>query len=65
MLLHPEILAATAAERDRSRRPAQRAASPVRRRRTASDTRRPRRPAALDAIRAGLAAAVLGRARTR
>jgi hypothetical protein len=65
MLLHPEILTATAAERDRSRRPSRRAARPVRRHRTAARTCPRRSAAALDGLRAGLAAAILGRGRAR
>ncbi len=64
MLLHPEILSATAAERDRTRLPAHPA--PERRPRPRT---RPRRPltlggAAADAIRAALQTALLGRRRT-
>jgi hypothetical protein len=64
MLLHPEILSATAAERDRTRFAARPA--PPRRRRPKTRARRPRGRggAALDAIRAALQTALLGRGRT-
>jgi|KBSSwiStaDraftv2_1062776.scaffolds.fasta_scaffold114442_2 hypothetical protein len=64
MLLHPEILSATAAERDRTRRAAHPA--PPRRRRPKTRARRPpgRGGAAVDAIRAALQTALLGRGRT-
>jgi len=62
MLLHPEILSATAAERDRTRR----AAHPAPPRRPKTRARRPpgRGGAAVDAIRAALQTALLGRGRT-
>ena len=64
MLLHPEILSATAAERDRTRLGAHPA--PARRRRPLTRPRRPLRRggAAVDAIRAALQTALLGRDRT-
>jgi hypothetical protein len=65
MVLHPEILHATGAERDRSRRPAHPAPADRRRGRAA----RPRRAggaagAAADTIRAAVTTALLGRGRT-
>jgi hypothetical protein len=63
MLLHPEILSATAAERDRTRLAAH--AAPARRRRPRTRSRRPfRRGGTVDAIRAVLQTALLGRGRT-
>jgi len=64
MLLHPEILSATAAERDRTRLTAHPA--PARRRRPRTRPRRPfrRGGGAVDAIRAALQGALLGRGRT-
>ena len=64
MLLHPEILSATAAERDRTRRAAHPA--PPRRRRPKTRARRPIGDggAAVGAIRAALQAALLARDRT-
>ena len=62
MLLHPEILSATAAERDRTRRTAH--SAPARRRRPRTRPGPRRAGAAIDAIRAALQAALLGRGRT-
>jgi hypothetical protein len=63
MLLHPEILSATAAERDRTRLGARPA--PARRRRPRTRPLRALRGgAAIDAIRARLQTALLGRGRT-
>jgi hypothetical protein len=64
MLLHPEILAATGAERDRSRLPVPADAARSSRRRPARKTgprRRPAAGAAADPIRSALATALLGR----
>lgn len=63
MLLHPEILSATAAERDRTRLAAR--PVPPRRRRPKTRARRPPGRAALDAIRAALQTALVGRTGTR
>jgi hypothetical protein len=64
MLLHPEILSATGAERDRTRVAAHPAR--LRRRRPKTRARRPsgRGGGAVDAIRAALQTALLGRGRT-
>jgi len=63
MLIHPEILSATAAERDRTRLASHPA--PVRRRRPQTRSRRTgRRGGAVDAIRAALQTALVGRGRT-
>jgi hypothetical protein len=64
MLFHPEILSATAAERDRTRVPAHRAPAHRGRPRTRPPRSLRRGGAAADAIRAALASALLGRGRT-